>query len=265
MSSDEHSEASPFDLDWIRREAPIAELEYRSEIDSTSTLALELVRQQQGLFPLLVLAHRQTAGRGRGSNRWWSQDGALTFSLVLDGTPLAQAERWPLVPLVVGWGVCDAVEQLFPQLSLKLKWPNDVYLDDRKLAGILIERQGQEQPRIIVGIGLNVNNSLLDAPEELQRSAVSLIDELAAPGDASYLLVAILQAINDLWQQLVAGSSTITDHWAQRCWLTGHTIHVQQTNDTYAGRCAGIDRTGRLLVDGPTGRRAFVSGTVRRT
>ncbi len=120
---------------------------YSDQVDSTSSLALRLTRADEHQLPLLVLAREQTAGRGRGTNRWWSGEGALTFSLVLDGTPLAHSDQMLMVPLVVGWAVCDAVEQMFPTLHLQLKWPNDVYLDDRKLAGILIERQGQQQSR----------------------------------------------------------------------------------------------------------------------
>src|SRR5438034_451345 len=99
------------------------------------------------------------AGRGRGTNRWWSADGALTFSLVLEAPQeRLPMSRWPQVALVAGVAVCEALERMAPRAEMRVKWPNDVYLAGRKICGILSESVPARRDRIVVGIGVNVNN-----------------------------------------------------------------------------------------------------------
>src|SRR5262245_48689583 len=101
-----------FDFDRIRRETLVRQVEFHQEIGSTNTRALELVAAEH-LIPLLVLADRQTAGRGRGKNRWWSGEGALTFSLVIDAAAAGiSANRWPNVSLAAGLAVAETVASL---------------------------------------------------------------------------------------------------------------------------------------------------------
>src|SRR5579862_3978982 len=164
------------DLERIVATGLIGGYEFHSEIGSTSDRAAELVKQPRLACPFLVLAERQTAGRGRGSNWWWSAPGGLTFSLALDarqcGLPV---ERLPLVALAAGLAVCDAIEPLLPGVAVRLKWPNDVYVAGRKACGILVEAPGVSPARLIVGIGINVNNTFAAAPRELQQVGTALI------------------------------------------------------------------------------------------
>src|SRR5690606_23569450 len=137
--------AAPFDLQRIRDETLVRTIDFHWELDSTNSQAIRMLEQSELPTPLLVLAETQTQGRGRGQNRWWSAPGALTCTLVapLDKLP---ADRLPQVSLTTGLAVCQAVESLAPQADLGIKWPNDVYLDDRKLAGILIELPPSRPP-----------------------------------------------------------------------------------------------------------------------
>jgi BirA family biotin operon repressor/biotin-[acetyl-CoA-carboxylase] ligase len=174
------------DLADLHRSGLFAQVEWHAEIGSTNTRALELATAVDQPTPLLIGADRQTAGRGRGGNRWWSTTGALTFSLVLDPTedflgpdvpPLTPA-HWPRLSLVAALALCHELERLIPEITAQLKWPNDVHVAGRKLAGILVETASSpgSTPRLVLGMGVNVNNSLRDAPPELQATACSLID-----------------------------------------------------------------------------------------
>src|SRR5438093_8998371 len=99
-----------FDLGRIESCGLVARIDYHESIGSTSDRAMELGALDEAELPLLVLAERQTAGRGRGTNRWWSDEGALTFSLVLEAShQRLPPTRWPQVALMAGLAVCEAL------------------------------------------------------------------------------------------------------------------------------------------------------------
>ena len=106
----------PLDIDRILRETFVARAEYHPSIGSTNDRAAECAAQGAGEMPLLVVADRQTAGRGRGANRWWTGPGALAFSLLVDGRTVgADGGRSPLVALAAAVAVVDAVAPLLPE------------------------------------------------------------------------------------------------------------------------------------------------------
>ena len=238
-----------FDLDRIRAEPLVAELHFRAEVPSTNDLALELAQRDETDFPLLVLAERQTRGRGRGRNRWWSAEGALTFSLVLPMDARAVAfDRRPLFSLTAGLAVCEALSSLVPGMDIGLKWPNDVYITGRKACGILVEVPAARKDRAIVGIGINVNNSLARAPEPLCRTAISLYDAARRRFDVNDVLIRVLRALGAEWEGLTADRSSPTERWQRYCMLTGQRIRVRQTHRMVEGICQGIDEDGALIV-----------------
>ena len=123
-------------------------------------------------------AASQTAGRGRGGNRWWTGPGSLAFSLLtkIDTAEVVRGSV-PLAALAAGITVVEAVRPLLSERSVGLHWPNDVYVDKRKLAGILIESPSPD--RLVVGVGINTNCRLADAPEELRERVRDAIDQLS--------------------------------------------------------------------------------------
>src|SRR5438105_2434385 len=130
----------------------------RDVVESTSDLARELVVAGAGELPLAVWARRQTRGRGRGTNLWWSDEGSLTFTIALD--PAAHGLRPELEPrlaLATAVVVIDAIVPLDLAQPPGIRWPNDIEAGGRKLAGILPERvETPRGPRLLIGIGLNV-------------------------------------------------------------------------------------------------------------
>lgn len=251
-------------LDIARLQAafPQIEIEYHPQLDSTNNRGLELARAGSGERWRLILAEEQTAGRGRGANRWWGSHGSLTFSLLLPaGMSLPQPE-WPRLALATGVAVCQTIECFEPQAVVGLKWPNDVFLHGRKVCGILIEGVSQPQPQLVVGIGLNVNNRLSAAPPELRETATSIFDATSREHDRSELLVVLLQHFDRCGRELSFASQALAQHWQRYCLLTDRVVHVTVSGRQIVGRCQGIDEHGALLLLTENGSERIVAGTV---
>ena len=206
----------------------------------------------------------QTAGRGRLDHKWLSAPGEnLILSAVLDVGNMPP-DRVATLPLVVGLAVIEGLSPLLPkELSPRLKWPNDVLVDGRKLAGILCERHGDT---VIVGLGVNVKQR--EFAPEIAEKATSLSLLLgpvpagkgpvpASKGSVPALTQvrdAILMALGRLyatWRE--EGLSPFLGRLAELDFLRGRTISVRQTDDDtkpFQGVCEGIAADGSLLVGG---------------
>jgi BirA family biotin operon repressor/biotin-[acetyl-CoA-carboxylase] ligase len=241
----------------------LEQIEFHPELPSTNDRALELVAQGNVRTPLLVLTERQSAGRGRAGNRWWSDSGALTFSLVVQ-FPAANlpAQSCPQVSLAVGLAVCEVLERRLPGAQLGLKWPNDVYLDRRKVCGILVEVPPGKAETMVVGVGLNVNNSFASAPAQLQAIATSLFDATGRKHHLTDVLVQILGQVAERLQLLRQGGLDLSGHWESRCLLRGRTVRVTAGNQQTIGVCRGIDPQGALLLESSTGVERCFAGVV---
>lgn len=251
--------------DWerIRAETFVDLVNYHTEVDSTNTRALELARIGAKSQAALILAERQSAGRGRGENRWWSPSGALTFSLLwtADALPLAPAD-WPRAALATGLAVSDAVKQFLDGEATQLKWPNDVYLRHRKLGGILVEGASANPGVLVIGIGLNVNNSTAELPPPLADTAISLNAAVGRDLARADLLIAVLQALQSRLSQLATGDPRWLDDWRKQCLLTGRTVQVATHAGVLSGVCRGVDDDGALLLATDQGPQRCLSGVV---
>jgi len=165
-----------FQLERLQATPCLRRVEWAPEMSSTSDRALQLAQDISLPTPMLVLTDRQTAGRGRGVNRWWSALGALTFTLIVDLPDSILARQRPQASLRSGLAVRQALAEFAPHLRWMLKWPNDLYLEGQKICGMLIESSASRPSRLLIGIGVNVNNSFANAPEALREIATSLVD-----------------------------------------------------------------------------------------
>jgi BirA family biotin operon repressor/biotin-[acetyl-CoA-carboxylase] ligase len=226
-------------------------VEILPEIDSTNT---ELMRRARAgrLEPVLLVAERQTAGRGRLGRDWSSDTEALgrtlTFSL---GLPLAPPD-WSGLSLAVGLSI---VQALHPRLQLK--WPNDVWLDERKLAGILIETASFGTERyVVIGIGINIvapdATGLRTPPAGLRE----LLPSVQAPDVLEHIVAPLVRAVQRFAAQ---GFGPLVAAYQERDVLLGRSV---QCTDGVAGVARGVDASGALLVHTETGLRKITSAEV---
>jgi BirA family biotin operon repressor/biotin-[acetyl-CoA-carboxylase] ligase len=194
----------------------------------------------------LVTADEQTAGRGRQGRAWSAPPAtAVLMSVVLRELD----ERSAALPLAAAVAVCEALAPL----ACEIKWPNDVWVERRKLAGILVEGRPQEGWAVL-GIGLNVSTAAEELPPELRETATSL--RIAGDGrDREEVLGALLAAL-DL--RLGQRPGEVLPAWRERDALRGERVRWGQGE----GRAAGIDDTGALLVDTADGRVSLDAGEV---
>ncbi len=256
-----------FDLAQLAAHPFLARLEHHAALPSTNDRALQLAADPHLKTPALVLAEQQTAGRGRGANRWWAAKGALTFSLVLDPAQLRlPAERWPQLSLATAVAVASALEVLGPGVRLGVKWPNDVHADGRKISGILVEVPGAAasgERRIIVGVGVNVNNSWHAAPPELQAVGTSLRDLTGSEHDLTDVLCELLSGMEMRLAQLATHDARLSSAWQALCVLRGRHVEIDLGTRQIAGSCAGTDLDGALLIQTASGQERVYGGVVR--
>ncbi|MHB1557396.1 MAG: biotin--[acetyl-CoA-carboxylase] ligase [Isosphaeraceae bacterium] len=225
------------------------------EVESTSDLAVELVGGAGIVLPLCVWSARQTRGRGQGENAWWSDSGSLTFTVAV--APAAHGlppEAEPSLALAAAVAVIDALDSLgYRAPGLGIRWPNDVELDGRKLAGILPERvEAVGQHWLLIGIGINVASDLAEAPASVRSMATSVSALPGPPVDAgtpARLLAAILERLAPVIGQLAARDGALAARWRALDLLRDERACVDLGDQVVAGRGCGIDEDGALCLD----------------
>jgi BirA family transcriptional regulator, biotin operon repressor / biotin---[acetyl-CoA-carboxylase] ligase len=202
-----------------------------ASVGSTNTVARELAAAGAP-HGTVVTAAEQTAGRGRQGRSWTAPpDSALLYSTIL--RPLLP--RHSVLPLAVPLAVCAVAETLRPGIACKVKWPNDIHLDGRKLAGILIEARPQDGWAVI-GVGLNLTVPEDEFPAELRGRATSLFP-LRGDDPATALSAALTRWID-------ADTDRVLAEWRRRDALLGRDV----TWENGSGVADGIDERGYLLV-----------------
>ncbi len=210
-----------------------------------------------------MVAERQTAGRGRGDHRWWSGPGSLAFSLLLrpDGAAGRGWGQSPLIGLAAAVAVAETVAPLLPAHRVGIRWPNDVIAAGGKLAGVLVEVL--PDGRHVVGIGLNTNSSLSQAPPELRPTATTLLELTGTTHDQTAILVALLGHLEEKLQQLASEPGRVAARADALCLQRGESLVLHSAGRAVTGRCAGIAPDGALLLDTPEGRQAFYGGMLK--
>jgi BirA family transcriptional regulator, biotin operon repressor / biotin---[acetyl-CoA-carboxylase] ligase len=217
---------------------------HERRIDSTNERARRLA---EGGAPhgTLVTADEQTAGRGRQGRSWSAPPGsAVLMSLVVRGLE----ERHALLPLAAAVAVCDACEEV-AAVQCRIKWPNDVWIEGRKVAGILIEGRPQEGWAVL-GIGVNVRTREEEFPPELREIATSL-----GAGSTEQVLAALLASLD---RRLRDEPAAILDAWRSRDALYGQEVRWNEG----LGKGAGVTEDGALLVETEDGREVLQAGEV---
>ena len=236
-------------------------MEHHASLGSTNDRAKALAREAGAVLPALIVADRQEAGRGRGSNRWWTGPGSLAFSLLADTQPWeVPRERMGMTALVAGIAVVEALSSTLEGHRLGLCWPNDVYVGDRKLAGILVEAPVEN--RLVVGVGINTNCRVGEAPEELAQRVATVVDLTGEIQDPTEVLMAWLDAWSTWIGRLAACSEEVGRRADALCLQQDQFLRLRQGKETWEGKCLGIAPDGAVRLETAQGVRSFYSGTV---
>ncbi len=249
-----------FSLTRLRSGLKPFKLHYFSRLKSTNDHAALLRRQGKLFAPAIVLTSMQVAGRGRGTNSWWSDAGSITVTFVF---PVEEHLSPHQVPLAAGLAVRDAAAELTCDDAIALKWPNDVVFEGRKLAGLLCERINKAD---LIGVGLNVNTNTGRAPKALREQITSLAEIAGKPIDITDALIGLAKHLNSIMSRRRERLFTETlQRYDQHHALVGKTVSVLEagSNQVVSGKCTGLDSSGRLLVRHRNKSRAIIAGQVR--
>ncbi|WP_244929698.1 biotin--[acetyl-CoA-carboxylase] ligase [Nocardioides sp. W7] len=255
----------PLDRDLLTDFSTDLPLGLRIEVvdEVTSTNAEVVARARSGAPEgLVVVAEHQTAARGRLDRTWQTPPrSALLFSVLL--RPTVPARSWPWLPLLAGYAIGGALRAR--GYDAGVKWPNDVLIGERKVAGILVERvETPDGPAAVVGVGLNVT---LAADELPVPTATSLALESGDRPDRAAVLIDVLGAFReeyDAWQAGgEPGAERLLASYTAACVTLGRDVRVELPGgDALLGRAASIDPGGRLVVHGPDGPTPVGAGDV---
>lgn len=206
---------------------------------------------------MVVFAEQQTQGRGRRDHRWESEEGVdLMFSMLL--RPQVGMEFWPRLTSIAALAICRAIEACDPSLSPLVKWPNDIYFDGRKTAGILAETFSSSQgPFMVLGIGLNVNRSFF--PDEIADIATSLKLVSGREQPREQLAILLLREINQLTAHWEHGYARIIDGLRERSALIGGDIRASVDQREVIGRAVDLNEEGHLVIVLADGSRLALS------
>jgi len=248
----------PFDLELVRQNWPHP-VSYFATIDSTMHEAARLAAEgcEHGT---VVIADEQTAGQGRQGRSWHSEPNAgLYVSVVL--RPAGRADFLPTLTIALGLATADAIAET-TGLTCDLRWPNDVMLEGKKVAGILVQLVDSAA---IAGIGVNVNH--IAFPAEIVGEATSLRIVSNQPHSREQLLVALLEAVSryNAVLQGEAGRETILQMFSRRSsYVRNKRVRVEQGASTLEGTTAGLDPSGFLILRKDDGTESLVlAGGVR--
>jgi BirA family biotin operon repressor/biotin-[acetyl-CoA-carboxylase] ligase len=227
------------------------------EVDSTNTFLKTLLSNSKPLPEgTVIMAESQYAGRGQQQNKWHSEPGKnLTFSILLTPVFLPVSDQFDL-NRVVSLGVYDA---LYPYLGdkVKIKWPNDIYYNDRKLGGILIEThvQGTHIKDAIIGIGLNINQENFESGA---GNAISLKQILHRDYDLKTILSEICSHIEAYYLNLRAGKFLfVRNTYLSRLYWLNEVKPFRSNDQVFEGVIKNVKENGMLVVENNNGQQEF--------
>lgn len=241
-------------------------LEIHDSLPSTNGRLLQVPATPTAGSLAVCLAGHQSAGRGRNGKTWHAPAGA---GLLLSVSRTAQKPPDGSLALALGVAIAEGLEA-FVSDSVKLKWPNDLVVQDRKLGGILVETstQGGTETRVVAGLGVNIRVSeeqreLVNGEGGMHPAGLSELNLRRAP-EHNALAAAMITAIaNILDSHPVDGFERWTDDWNGRDWLAGKRIEARSGADTHVGTAAGVDSSGALLLKDSGGERRILSAEIR--
>jgi BirA family biotin operon repressor/biotin-[acetyl-CoA-carboxylase] ligase len=227
-------------------------------VASTNLIAIDLAQQgaPQGT---VVLADQQLSGRGRSDRSWYSPAGVGIYCSIVLRPEMAPA-KGQLITLMASVALVKAIA-LRTGLAPRVKWPNDILINHRKVAGILLESRvsGEQISYAVIGFGINVNNHSRDLPEDIRGQASSLLMELKKPMDRSTLVMDIfseLERIYDRFQR--EKSAVILEEWRRYSSTLGQRVRIWQKDNVTEGIAVDLSENGGLVLRLAGGKQTVV-------
>lgn len=234
---------------------------YRETTDSTQNLAISLASKPDS-HGTVVIAEQQKSGRGRQMRKWLSPRGGIWLSVIFRrGIPISKIT---LLPFVIALAVYDAIRTT--GLDARLKWPNDVIISDKKVAGILLDisAQADQINYAVIGIGINANVDSSAISARLDGiNITSISDELGHAVSRLDLTRSLLENIERYYVEMgQQGAHTILEEWKKRSDMLGCKVTVVQDNKMIHGVAADVNDDGSLLLQTDRGDISVVSGDI---
>lgn len=234
-------------------------INFHEQVSSTNSIAEELA-EGGAKDGTVVISNSQTKGMGRNGRSFSSPKGGIYLSIIL--RPPFSPDEASALPLVIGLAVSKAINCTIYRES-SVKWPNDVLVEGRKVAGILMSSKvkGRTIDHIIIGIGINLNTEVGDLPEELHESAGSLMEIKGDRIDPNEFVRDLLYLLDLNYGKYLEGQKEdLLDQWTNRSYSIGKNVKVQTPKGELEGQTLGIDQTGALIIQTEKGMQRVESG-----
>lgn len=255
------SKPLPFEVKWGLDTKVIGkEVVYFDATGSTNDVAKEMAERGVG-EGLVVIAGRQTTGRGRLGRSWVSQKGGLYLSIML--RPKMEPQHIQRLTLMAGLAAMKTIASY--GLEASIKWVNDVRVGGKKVCGILTEVSGSAEVLnyAVVGIGVNVNNSASRFPQDVRRLATSLRDEIGLSQPLVDVAKKLLAVFDKEYKRMKANDFLgILKEWSESCDTIGKRVRVVGISEVFEGTAIGVDEEGALMVEVPGAVKRVTAGDV---
>lgn len=230
------------------------------EIDSTNRYLMQ--KQEVSRQGLCCVAEIQTEGQGRKGRTWSSEKGGLYSSAIF--FPGAPPETWPQINYVASVAYAESIEELCMDVKVSIKWPNDLIIRGRKVGGILLQSSIGQRSRVVVGVGINVHNSIDRIPGRLVFPATSL--KIESQEDVSVRDLAIrghrkLLEYYALWCRF---PEQVFTRWKNRSAILGNIVVIETSTGKIKGTAKDFTERGMLLVECDGGIMEIVEGDIVR-
>lgn len=204
-----------------------------------------------------VYAVRQSGGRGRNGKKWVSSEGGAWFTTVIKENKSISMQEYIKLPLVVGTALLKSIEEIGLQ-EVKLKWPNDIYIKDKKVCGILVEKSGEN---FIVGIGINVNMEKME--EEVENIATSLYIETGKKYNIEDIIFKTVENLKSYYEIFIRGGwSGIVEIIRRSDYLKGKKAEIISSEGIEYGIVQGMDKNGEIEISVDGELKKYCSGEI---
>jgi len=229
-------------------------IHYYQEIGSTNDEAFRL-GMEGAPEGTVVVANSQSAGKGRLQRSWFSPPSSNIYTSVILRPEFNPADA-PRITIMAGLAAAQSIETYCPRKA-RIKWPNDVLIDGKKVCGILTQMQTDEDKIdfVILGIGINVNVAADEFPPEIRNIATSIAAQTGAFHSRQDLLITLYKNLSKCYKTLTSsGFEMIREEWIKMAFLIGCETQVKFGNEIIKGKALGIDEQGALILSDSKGK-----------